>query len=53
VQWRRIKGTGVVDKNGVFPAPGVEGPCVLEAVVPGTAVKARLNVDVSRAHAKA
>lgn len=53
VQWRRIKGTGVVDKNGVFTAPGVEGPCVLEAVVPGTEVKARLNVDVSRAHARA
>lgn len=52
VQWKRIKGTGVVDKNGTFTAPGIEGACVLEAVVPGTEVKARLNVDVSRAHSK-
>ncbi len=52
VQWTRIKGTGVVDKNGTFTAPGIEGACVLEAKVPGTDVKARLNVDVSRAHAK-
>lgn len=52
VQWKRIKGTGVVDKNGTFTAPGIEGACVLEAVVPGTEVKGKLNVDVSRAHSK-
>ena len=53
VQWRKVRGNGVVDKNGVFTAPGVEGPVVLEAVVPGTEAKARLNADVSRAHNKA
>lgn len=53
VQWKRVKGTGVVDKNGTFTAPGIEGACVLEAVLPGTEIKARLNADVSRAHSKA
>jgi len=52
VHWKRIKGTGVVDKNGTFTAPGIEGACVLEAVVPGTEVKGKLNVDVSRAHSQ-
>ncbi|MCC6465389.1 MAG: hypothetical protein IT463_08640 [Planctomycetes bacterium] len=51
VQWKRITGNGVVDKNNLFIAPGVDGPTVLEAHVVGAEVKARLNVVVSRENA--
>jgi hypothetical protein len=48
VQWRRLKGQGVVDRDNLFTAPGTEGPCVLEAQVVGTTVRARLHVVVSK-----
>jgi hypothetical protein len=48
VQWRRLKGQGVVDKNNIFTAPGTEGPCVMEAQVVGTTVRAKLHAVVSR-----
>jgi hypothetical protein len=47
VQWRRITGQGVVDKNNVFTAPGVEGPVVLEAQIAGTKVRAKVHAVVS------
>ncbi|MCA8934786.1 MAG: hypothetical protein KDB68_01150 [Planctomycetes bacterium] len=47
VQWRRIKGQGVVDKNNVFTAPGAEGPVVMEAQIVGTHVRAKLHAVVS------
>lgn len=47
VQWRRIKGQGVVDKNNVFTAPGNEGPVVMEAQIVGTKVRAKLHAVVS------
>jgi hypothetical protein len=48
VQWRRIKGLGVVDRNNIFTAPGTEGPCVMVAQVVGTTVRAKLHAVVSR-----
>lgn len=47
VQWRRITGQGVVDRNNVFTAPGNEGPVVLEAQIAGTRVRAKLHALVS------
>ncbi|MCZ7606601.1 MAG: hypothetical protein M5U25_11150 [Planctomycetota bacterium] len=47
VQWRRLKGQGVVDKNNVFTAPGNEGPVVMEAQIAGTTVRAKLHAVVS------
>jgi hypothetical protein len=47
VQWRRITGQGVVDKNNVFTAPGNEGPVVLEAQIVGTKVRAKVHAVVS------
>ncbi len=48
VQWRKLKGAGVVDKNNIFTAPGTEGPCVMEAQVAHTTVRAKLHAVVSR-----
>jgi hypothetical protein len=48
VQWRRLKGQGVVDKNNIFTAPGTEGPFVMEAQVVGTTVRAKVHAVVSR-----
>ncbi len=48
VQWRQLKGAGVVDRNNIFTAPGTEGPCVMEAQIVGTTVRAKLNALVSR-----
>ena len=47
VQWRRVKGQGVVDKNNIFTAPGNEGPVVMEAQIVGTKVRAKLHAVVS------
>lgn len=47
VQWRRLKGQGVVDRNNVFTAPGNEGPVVMEAQIVGTKVRAKLHAVVS------
>ncbi|MBZ0137728.1 MAG: hypothetical protein K8I27_15285 [Planctomycetes bacterium] len=47
VQWRRLKGQGVVDKNNIFTAPGAEGPVVMEAQIAGTKVRAKLHAVVS------
>ena len=47
VQWRKLKGAGVVDKNNVFTAPGNEGPVVMEAQIAGTKVRAKLHAVVS------
>lgn len=47
VQWRRLKGQGVVDKNNIFTAPGNEGPVVMEAQIAGTTVRAKLHAVVS------
>lgn len=47
VQWRRVKGQGVVDRNNVFTAPGVEGPVVMEAQIVGTKVRSKLHAVVS------
>jgi hypothetical protein len=47
VQWRKVKGQGVVDKNNIFTAPGVEGPVVMEAQIAGTKVRAKLHAVVS------
>jgi hypothetical protein len=38
----------VVDKNNIFTAPGTEGPCVMEAQVVGTTVRAKVHAVVSR-----
>lgn len=48
VQWRQLKGAGVVDRNNMFTAPGTEGPCVMEAQIVGTTVRAKLNALISR-----
>lgn len=47
-QWRKVTGAGVVDKNNVFTAPGTEGPCVMEAQIAGTTVRAKVHAVVSR-----
>jgi hypothetical protein len=47
VQWRRVTGQGVVDKNNVFTAPGNEGPVVMEAQIVGTKVRAKVHAVVS------
>jgi len=49
VAWRHISGgKGVVDRNNKLMAPSTEGPCVLEAYLPNTEIKARLHVMVNR-----
>lgn len=49
VAWRHVSGgKGVVDRNNKLIAPSTEGPCVLEAYLPNTDIKARLHVMVNR-----
>jgi hypothetical protein len=48
VQWRRLKGLGVVDRKNIFTAPGGEGPCVMEAQIAGTTIRAKLHAVVSK-----
>ena len=47
VQWRKLKGQGVVDKNNLFTAPGNEGPVVMEAQIAGTTIRSKLHAVVS------
>lgn len=48
VQWRKLKGQGVVDRSNMFTAPSTEGPCVLEAQIVGTTIRAKLHAVISR-----
>lgn len=49
VAWRHVSGgKGVCDRNNRVTAPATEGPCVLEAYLPNTDIKARLHLMVSR-----
>ncbi|MCC6574618.1 MAG: hypothetical protein IT462_12615 [Planctomycetes bacterium] len=48
VVWRQITGRGVVGATGLVTAPSAEGACVLEASLPGTDLKAKLHLLVSK-----
>lgn len=49
VAWRYVSGgKGVCDRNNKVTAPATEGPCVLEAYLPNTDIKARLHLMVSK-----
>ncbi|MDC1141850.1 Ig-like domain-containing protein [Planctomycetota bacterium] len=46
VQWRRIKGSGVVSRSLMFTAPSIEGACVMEAQIVGTNIRCKIHAMV-------
>jgi hypothetical protein len=49
VYWRYVSGgKGVCDRNNKVTAPATEGPCVLEAYLPNSDVKAKLHLMVNK-----
>ncbi len=49
VAWRHVSGgKGVCDRHNKVTAPATEGPCVLEAYLPNTDIKARLHLMVNK-----